>query len=196
MKISFSGIKNLSSSCALNYPPTKKEMKSGAKEMRTDIHMKLDNEGTNDLDVYQKLLGKKLVKKDGIIDLTTSHYNYGVDRYSGLDREFTICLINGEVLEETAKNREKFKGLCDLTDKISQIQPKEFSVDPNFKTSKEFKDSFSYFQIAYVDKIVDKNQFEEKINKTLTPETNKICATLMKSNLIRAMIDARTTERI
>lgn len=192
MQISFSGIKNISST--FDYSKGKIPFDTGRKNSKEDknihagLHVKLDNEGSKDLKAYQEVFGKKLIKNDGILDITLDHYIEDPNNNNNaIDAIF--CMINGAHIADNPKNRDALNSILKLSERIQGMKEDEFVVSPNFEKSKELYNSFPYFKFVEIDKIKDKDGLSTAVKKSLSPEHNKFCATIMKSNLLIAMMN-------
>lgn len=192
MQISFSGIKNISST--FDYSKGKIPFDTGRKNSKEDknihtgLHAKLDNNGTRDLEEYQKIFGKKLLKNDGILDITVDHYTES-PRKNENEIDAVICVINGAHIADHPQNRNALNSILKLSERIQEMKEDEFIVNPNFERSKELYNSFPYFKFVEIDKIKDKDGLSKEIKKSLSPEHNKFCATIMKSNLLIALMN-------
>lgn len=192
MQISFSGIKNISST--FDYAKGKIPFDTGRKNSKEDknihagLHVKLDNEGSKDLKAYQEVFGKKLIKNDGILDITLDHYiEDPKNNDNAIDAIF--CMINGAHIADNPKNRDALNSILKLSERIQEMKADEFVVSPNFEQSSELYNSFPYFKFVEIDKIKDKDSLSTAVKKSLSPEHNKFCATIMKSNLLIAMMN-------
>lgn len=192
MQISFSGMKNIGSTC--DYSKGKISFDTGRKNSKEDknihagLHVKLDNEGSKDLEEYQKIFGKKLLKNDGILDITVDHYVENPrKKENGIDA--VICMINGAHIADHPQNRNALNSILKLSERIQEMKADEFVVSPNFEQSSELYNSFPFFKFVEIDNIKDQDNLSKAVKKSLSPEHNKFCATIMKSNLLIAMMN-------
>lgn len=179
MKVSFGGIKNISTSFDYIKDPKKKN------NTATYINMsfELNNIGENDLDTFKKLLTPKVLKNDGVVNLSTFSY-----KTKNGKEQHTEIYANGYKLEPAIKeNFSPILKMCKLAERISQMKDYEFVHDYDYVNSKDFKktDTYAHTQYSHTNE-TDENQ-KKAVEKSLSPAYNKFCATLMQSNLIKAL---------
>src|SRR5574344_353862 len=181
MQVSFKGIKNINS--FLDYEDVKDKRKNLKSKRVLNISLQLDNDKNNDLDTFQKLLGKRILKDDGILNIYTYKKTYKKDD----DNDIRYYLNGYEVKKYEPKNFNIFSKLYDLMTKTEELKDDEFQLTESFNTPAYQKknDSFAYNLYTNIAKTPEEQK--EVFKKSLSPDFNKICALLTQNAFLTEM---------
>lgn len=185
MNVSFKGIREVTSS--FDY---KKMDNSENKMIPIYLSVKLDNENGNDLDEFLKILPKNSMpksqlaklKQDGILNIVSSA-TYDKDSNS----EARVYIQDTEVVD-----LDVLLKLTNLTDKIMERDTNPAN-NANFLFSNDLIKMPSALMNVMSKNAKTNEEGKAALKQSVDPEYNKLCANLLKSQLLSVISEFLTT---